>query len=250
MAEREIGHFLLKRLGKTKLRPGGAKATNWLIDKIDFTKSPVILEVACNEAYNLMDFAEKYKNKNIGIDINKKAIESAKRNIAERNLQDYVKVRVGNALSLPFDDNSFDVIINEAMLTMFDNENKKKALSEYYRVLKKGGILLTQDVMLINEDEKLIKEMQYVINNPVRPLTKENWLSLHKEIGFSKSSYFNDKMTLLSNSGLMHDEGLFGMLKILKNGIFDKNRKQFFEMSNFFRKNRKKLNFIAICSEK
>ena len=31
-----VGHTLLAKLGKKRLRPGGKKATNWLIDKGDF----------------------------------------------------------------------------------------------------------------------------------------------------------------------------------------------------------------------
>jgi methyltransferase len=44
----------------------------------------------------------------------------------------------GNAMKLPFDDNSFDIVINEAMLTMLPQISKEKAISEYFRVLKPG----------------------------------------------------------------------------------------------------------------
>ena len=54
-SEREQGHHLLKRLGKTKLRPGGITATNWLFEKIKFSKDLKVLEVACNEGDNLID---------------------------------------------------------------------------------------------------------------------------------------------------------------------------------------------------
>lgn len=248
--KREPGHFLLRRLGKTKLRPGGVKATEWLIDKIDFKKSPVILEVACNEAINIIEFAKKYKNKNYGIDLNEDAINFAKKNIAKNNLSDYVKVQVADATHLPFDDESFDIVINEAMLTMLSDSQKEKALSEYYRVLKKGGMLLTHDVMLEKNDYDLIKELQYVINNPATPHTKDDWKSFHKSVGFVDSKDYIGKMTLLSNRGMMIDEGIFRMFKIVKNGIIDKNRGQFFEMMKFFRKNKSKLGFIAICSTK
>ena len=54
---KEVGHFLLKRLGKTKLRPGGITATNWLLKQVQFTADTKVLEVACNEAETLMCLA-------------------------------------------------------------------------------------------------------------------------------------------------------------------------------------------------
>ncbi|RZI01387.1 SAM-dependent methyltransferase, partial [Staphylococcus condimenti] len=44
----EAGHTFLAKLGKTRLRPGGKEATDWLIDKGHFKKDKKVLEVACN----------------------------------------------------------------------------------------------------------------------------------------------------------------------------------------------------------
>ena len=38
MAKDEVGHNFLARLGKTRLRPGGKKATDWLIANGDFSQ--------------------------------------------------------------------------------------------------------------------------------------------------------------------------------------------------------------------
>ncbi|MBW4080888.1 class I SAM-dependent methyltransferase [Paenibacillus sp. S150] len=40
-------------------------------------------------------------------------------------------------MKLPFDDNSFDAVLNESMLTMLNQSAKEKAVAEYFRVLKK-----------------------------------------------------------------------------------------------------------------
>lgn len=47
MAKDEVGHNFLARLGKTRLRPGGKKATDWLIANGDFHQDKKVLEVAC-----------------------------------------------------------------------------------------------------------------------------------------------------------------------------------------------------------
>ena len=49
MAKDEVGHNFLARLGKTRLRPGGKKATDWLIANGDFSQDKKVLEVACNK---------------------------------------------------------------------------------------------------------------------------------------------------------------------------------------------------------
>ena len=57
-------------------------------------------------------------------------------------------------MKLPFEDQSFDIILNEAMLTMLPYQIKEKVLNEYYRVLKPNGIILTHDIAIINRQER------------------------------------------------------------------------------------------------
>ena len=47
-------------------------------------------------------------------------------------------------LNLDFDDESFDAVISEC--AFFVSGNQKKAISEAFRVLKKGGVLMLADV--------------------------------------------------------------------------------------------------------
>ena len=76
----ELGHTLLARLGKKRLRPGGIEATNWLLSHINFETSPKILEVACNMGTNMIELAKKYGCHIIGLDQNEQALEKAKAN--------------------------------------------------------------------------------------------------------------------------------------------------------------------------
>ncbi|HCV8703795.1 TPA: SAM-dependent methyltransferase, partial [Staphylococcus aureus] len=45
---KEAGHTFLAKLGKTRLRPGGKAATDWLIQQGAFSQDKQVLEVACN----------------------------------------------------------------------------------------------------------------------------------------------------------------------------------------------------------
>ncbi|MDU5999194.1 MAG: class I SAM-dependent methyltransferase, partial [Staphylococcus aureus] len=144
---KEAGHTFLAKLGKTRLRPGGKEATDWLIQQGAFSQDKQVLEVACNMCTTSIYLAHTYGCHIQGVDINKKALEKAQENISAAGLESYIQVQQANAVKLPFDDNQFDIVLNEAMLTMLPIAIKEKALREYYRVLKPGGILLTHDIV-------------------------------------------------------------------------------------------------------
>ena len=52
-----------------------------------------------------------------------------------------IRFERANAMKLPYEDASFDIVINEAMLTMQADQAKKKCVMEYLRVLKPEGLL-------------------------------------------------------------------------------------------------------------
>jgi len=114
----EAGHTFLARLGKTKLRPGGIDATEWLIGQANIDPDTKVLEVACNMGTTMIMLAHRYGCCVTGLDLDERALEKARTNIDKNHLGDRLTVVHGSAFELPFKDQSFDVVINEAMLTM------------------------------------------------------------------------------------------------------------------------------------
>ncbi len=86
-----------------------------------------------------MHYAEKYET--YGIDYNEKMVETAKKNLSRKGIK--ATLQQVNVEQLPFPDNHFDTIINTMAFTGYTNG--KKAMSEFYRVLKDGGKLLIVD---------------------------------------------------------------------------------------------------------
>lgn len=249
----EMGHVFLARLGKSKLRPGGIEATNYLLSQVKITKDTKVLEVACNRAKTMIKIYKTYGCNVTGVDLDEKFLEIAKQNIKSENLEEHLKVQIGDATNLPFADETFDVVINEAMLTMLPEEKKSKALSEYFRVLKKGGILLTQDVVFRTDDKdeqkNLRLELSKAINANVSPLDVKGWKNLIESVGFSVNQKYGE-MTLMSKKGMIRDEGLFGAIKIFRNAHKKENREQFKKMFEFFNANKEKLGYICNVSTK
>ncbi|WP_047679028.1 MULTISPECIES: class I SAM-dependent methyltransferase [Xenorhabdus] len=248
----EAGHKFLARLGKKRLRPGGKKATEWLLTHSTLVEDSAVLEIACNMGTTAIDIAERFHCHIVGIDMDKDALAKAGKHIAEKGLSHLITIRLADASRLPFDDNSFDVVINEAMLTMYSNKAKACLLQEYLRVLKPGGRLLTHDIALRNQQDKTVTltQMHQAIHVKAQPMLKEEWINLFKNAGFSKVSVNCGPMTLLSPQGLIYDEGFIGALTIVKNALKKENWPQFLCMFRYFRRNRKKLNYIATVSIK
>lgn len=249
----EAGHVFLARMGKTTLRPGGIDATRWLMDQAHISKDTKILEVACNQGTTMVRLAKEYGCHITGVDLDENALKKAKANIQKNNLESLLTVQQGNALHLPFEDNSFDVVINEAMLTMLVGDAKEKAIKEYYRVLKPGGYLLTQDVVLRVDDKDIQKELQAglsrAINVHVEPLDQMRWKERFTEAGFTNYQKIGD-MTLMKPSGMIHDEGVNRTLRIVHNAAKKENRPMFQKMFRYFNGHKEQLGYICNVSIK
>lgn len=73
----------------------------------------------------------------VGMDISEKMLEIGKEKVKQLGLESQIELRLGDAASLPFDDNSFDAVTVAFGVRNF--ENKERGLSEIHRVLKPNG---------------------------------------------------------------------------------------------------------------
>ncbi len=251
----KAGHTFLAKLGKRRLRPGGVVGTNFLLQEFKNSSDKAILEVGCNMGTTAIQLVKKYHIKNyVACDLDSKALEKAKLNALSKGVSDRITFKEENALHLSFSDQSFDIIINEAMLTMLSDADKEKVLQEYHRVLKPGGILLTHDVMLRTVDATLQREvignLSRAINIHAKPHTQENWNILFKGARFDVKASKSGPMSLLNPIGMIRDEGLINTLRIMKNARKQENKKQFDTMFQTFKKYQNQLGFIATISIK
>lgn len=249
----EVGHIFLARLGKTTLRPGGIEATTWLIKQATITDKTKILEVACNMGRTMIQLSKKFSCKITGVDLDEQALEKARENSKKNRLEDKLTFVHGDALALPFADASFDIVINEAMLTMLVGQRKDRALKEYFRVLKPGGLLLTHDVFLRVEDTQRQKELRMglskAINVNVEPLDTAGWQDVFKRNGFTVHHKCGS-MSLMSPRGMIRDEGLKNTLRIVRNALKKENKPMFLQMFRFFNEHKNELGYICNVGRK
>lgn len=101
-----------------------------------------ILEIGCSFGYNLRYLCEKYHVEGYGIDPSPKAIE-----YGNSKLQKNVKLKLmqGSAENLPFECESFDIVIFGFCMYCINRKDIFKSVSEVDRVLKEGGIVAIWD---------------------------------------------------------------------------------------------------------
>ncbi|WP_200552230.1 class I SAM-dependent methyltransferase [Kosakonia sp. LAM2021] len=249
----KAGHTFLASLGKTRLRPGGVEATEWLFSQVPLNEQSRVLEVACNMGTTSIELVQRFGCTVDAIDMDKNALAQARQNVISVGLDSHIHLSEANANKLPFDDNTFDVVINEAMLTMYVDKAKAKLISEYYRVLKPGGRLLTHDIMFMRSGLATDNQskLEQVVRSNVSPMTEAAWRTLFIDNGFAEVETRHGAMSLMSPVGLIRDEGFARALRIVFNGLRTRDKRtRFLGMFRFFRANRRQLNYIACCSRK
>lgn len=114
-----------------------------------------ILEIGCGRGGGLSYINRHFKpNSAIGIDLNKKAIAFCVKKYSDEKINFFQ----GDSQKLNFEDNAFDVVINIESSHRYPNVGL--FLSEVYRVLKPGGVLLFADFGSQYDLRKLNRQFQ------------------------------------------------------------------------------------------
>ena len=117
--------------------------------------------------------------------------------------------------------------------------------------MKPGGVLLTHDVVVSdNDSEAIVERLRDTIKVKVTPLTESGWQDLFRQGGFADLKTLRGGMTLLSPAGLIHDEGWLRTFKIIRNALKAENRATFKRMFRTFNDPAQSMGFIAVCSRK
>ena len=100
-----------------------------------------------------------------GIDFVAEMVEAAKGKVQKKNLADRIKLMQGDALRLPFEDNSFDVA--GIAFGIRNIPNRKRALSEMMRVIVPGGQVMVLEMTFVQN--RFFKLIYYVYLNYLLP---------------------------------------------------------------------------------
>ena len=130
----KLGNIQLKSMNKEH-----TPVSLWGLKHLNIKPDDIILDVGCGGGINVKRMAENAK-KVYGIDYSIESVNLS-REVNEKLIDEgKVEIREGNVKSLPFEDNTFDIVT--AFETVYFWPDIEKCFGEVKRVLKPGGIFL------------------------------------------------------------------------------------------------------------
>ena len=251
--EKMPGHWVLARLGKRVLRPGGMELTRRMLKMINVQHGDDVVEFApgmgITARLTLASSPASYT-----------AIErdpAAAKVVSGYLHGERQRCVVGSAAETGLPDECATVVYGEAMLTMQIEAMKRQIVREAHRLLKSGGrygiheMCLMSDNLDANTKKEAERALTGVVHHGVRPLSVSEWSSLLQSEGFAVHSVETAPMSLLEPGRLIRDEGLAGALRFAWNLLRDSEaRQRVLEMRSVFRRQRHLLGAVAILAKK
>ncbi|WP_251861260.1 class I SAM-dependent methyltransferase [Clostridium sp. Marseille-Q2269] len=155
---------------------GRFRHINRILSKVNWTGNENVLDVGIGKGILAIAVAKKLKSgsgKVTGIDIwnSEGILDKTKyyinQNVELEGVKNKIKVKTQNASALSFEDQSFDIIVSKQCIHNIESaEERKMAILEMLRVLKKGGKLIISDSMYMDEYEKILldKKLQVTMS--------------------------------------------------------------------------------------
>lgn len=230
-------------------RPPGGKKTvrEFLVNSFANSKSK-ILEVGCTNGFTTLEIARILGCKTYGIDINEKSLENAKSRIRSEK----AKFLFGNAYSIPFKENYFDLVVCSNATSFMGDKNK--AISEYKRVVKPWKFIAISPMYYIKTPPQIIvQKVSDIIGAKIEIKSKEDWLNLFKKNGL-EVYYCNDyKFNLKTQEELRNyvEKSLNKHhLKNIPKAIFNKIKNRWFDTMKIFNQNLAHVGYSVILLRK
>jgi len=247
------GHWILAKMGKKVLRPGGKELTEKLVNNLEINNDDDVIEFAPGLGFTANLSLQKHPHSYIGVDADPEAIAYLQYKIKGDNLS-FIN---GNAQEVELKDACATKVYGEAMLTMHADHRKANIIKEAYRLLKPGGLYAIHEIGLTPNDisehlkADIQKELAKTIRVNARPLTVLEWEALLEKEGFEIAFKSTNGMHLLESKRLISDEGFIKALKIgWRITTNSTARKRILAMRKVFRKHEKHMNAVVIVARK
>jgi SAM-dependent methyltransferase len=252
--EKMPGHWLLARLGKRVLRPGGFGMTQALCAELAIGSADDVVEFAPGLGVTAQLILERKPRHYVGIERDERAAQWVTRRLP-KNANYSVVLGAAGRTGLP--DNSASVVLGEAMLSMNTQAHKEQIAADAFRLLRPGGRYGIHELCIIPDDlpnerlEEINRSLSSVIHVGARLLPTRGWQELLEKAGFRVLRTGHAPMHLLRAGRLIEDEGVLGALRLAKNILLDaRARRRVLAMRRIFESYQQNLGAVFMIALK
>jgi hypothetical protein len=248
------GHWLLARLGKRVLRPGGLELTLWMLDNLAFGPDDRVVELAAELGATARLTLARNPGSYTAVDRDPAAVAGLG-TLTAPDATEVAAVRA-DAADTGLPSGSATVVYGEAMLTMQPEPAKRRIVREARRLLADtGGRYGIHEMCLLPEDldpehaAEITRELGGTIHVGARPLTPRGWVDLLAAEGFTVTARRRTPMALLEPRRMIADEGFTQTLGIAGRALRDPTaRRRGLQMRRVFRRHQAHLGAISFIA--
>ena len=194
-------------IGKKVVRPGGHRSTEELFSLAELTPSDRVLDVGCGVGVTGIEIAQRFGCDVTISDKSELMLAAARANVAAARMSGRMRVDAGDIVALPYEDDTFDVTIVEAVTMFVDRD---RAVREIVRVTKPGGRILDHEFCW--RDRPNLEALEILRQPMMCPAINfddvRNWEMLFERHGVTGLESVVGPFALLMPRQFVADEGL------------------------------------------
>lgn len=249
------GHWVLARLGKKVLRPGGLELTRLMLSSLAVKPADDVVEFAPGLGATARITLAARPASYTAVERDANAAAGVRRWLDPQHGPR--QVITGRAENTGLPDACASVVYGEAMLSMQAEDAKQRIVKEAFRLLRPGGRYGIHELSLGPDDwpdhklEVIRSSITKAIRHRALPLTCAEWQALLRSEGFEVVALETAPMALLEPARMVRDEGWRGALRFLWRVLSDDAaRARVREMRRTFRRHREHMGAICIVARK
>ena len=233
---------LMAFLDEVNRPPGGKDSVRILAQNCFINKDSKVLDIGCNTGYISFEIAHLAKCSVVGVDINKNMIKAAEKIRKKDSLGHLVKFKVADAMNLPFQKETFDMVVSGGSTAFIDD--KIKALQEYKRVLKQWGFVADINFFYKKRPPApLLKKLNSILEIKIEPWDINYWVDLYEKAGLEKYFIHVGQIQPVSRQAVKNYCSVMANERQLPSNVELELKKRLLKIMSVFNENHKYLGY-------
>lgn len=242
-------------LGETNRCPGGLDTIRHIARETFLNNRCEVLEIGSNTGYTSLELSRLTGCRARGIDVNPHeiAVADGVRKADVSRVRDRVSFAEASAYELPFDDETFDLVVTGGAFSFMDD--RRRALGEAVRVLRPWGHLsVTNLCSLDTPDPNVLADVSSIIGADISDRGPGDWTDFYdSHPGLERVSTRVVALGAKSEEELARHVAIYAEkpdVASLTDGVRDRLLERWHQILSVFNRNHERTGFVGLIYRK